>query len=87
MCGHSPPPSRKSITGVPANKIIEAARLYATSKPAAMVNSANSTVHHTNGVQNHRAIISLIGLTGNFDRKGGNQVMEPISVLSSSHRS
>ena len=69
----------EDITGVPANKIIEAARLYATTKPAAMVNSANSTVHHTNGVQNHRAIISLIGLTGNFDRKGGNQVIEPIS--------
>jgi anaerobic selenocysteine-containing dehydrogenase len=67
------------ITGVPADKIIEAARLYATSKPAAMVNSACATTHHTNGVQNHRAIISLIGLTGNFDRKGGNELIEPIS--------
>jgi anaerobic selenocysteine-containing dehydrogenase len=69
----------EGITGVAADKIREAARLYATTKPAAMMNSANTTVHHTNGVQNHRAIISLIGLTGNFDRKGGNQVIEPIS--------
>jgi len=40
-----------------------------------MVNSASVTVHHTNGVQNHRAITALIGLTGNFDRKGGNRVI------------
>jgi anaerobic selenocysteine-containing dehydrogenase len=40
-----------------------------------MLNSASVTVHHTNGVQNHRAVTALIGLTGNFDRKGGNQVI------------
>ena len=79
MCGHSPRLSPKVLQGYRADKIIEAARLYATTKPAAMMTSANTTVHHTNGVQNHRAIISLIGLTGNFDRKGGNQVIEPIS--------
>ncbi len=73
------PTRTEGITGVPAEKIMEAARLYATTKPAALMTSANTTVHHTNGVQNHRAIISLIGLTGNFDRKGGNQVIEPIS--------
>jgi anaerobic selenocysteine-containing dehydrogenase len=65
----------EQITGVDADKIIRAARLYATTKPAAMVNSASVTVHHTNGVQNHRAITALIGLTGNFDRKGGNHVV------------
>ncbi len=63
------------ITGVPAEDIIKAARLYATSRPAAMVGSASVTVHHTNGVQNHRAITALIGLTGNFDRRGGNHVV------------
>jgi len=73
------PSATEDITGVPSDKIVQAARLYATSKPAAIMTSANTTVHHTNGVQNHRAIISLIGLTGNFDRKGGNQVIEPIS--------
>ena len=63
------------ITGVPAEEIVRAARLYATSKPATMVGSASVTVHHTNGVQNHRAVTALIGLTGNFDRKGGNHVV------------
>ncbi len=73
------PTVTEKITGVPSEKIIQAARLYATTKPAAVMTSANTTVHHTNGVQNHRAIISLIGLTGNFDRRGGNVVIEPIS--------
>ena len=69
-CATFSPEATERITGVPADKIIKAARLYATTKPAAMVNSASVTVHHTNGVQNHRAITALIGLTGNFDRKG-----------------
>ena len=39
------------------------------------MNSASVTVHHTNGVQNHRAITALVGLTGNFDRRGGSHVV------------
>ena len=69
------PTVTENITGVPAKKIMAAARLYATSKPAGMLNGANATTHHTNGVQNHRAITALIGLTGNYDIKGGNYVM------------
>jgi anaerobic selenocysteine-containing dehydrogenase len=70
----------ESITGVPAEQIVGAARLFATTKPAALATSASPTVHHTNGVQNHRAIISLLGLTGNFDQRGGNYVV-PLSWL------
>lgn len=69
------PEVTEGITGIPADKIVNAARVYATTKPAAIVTSASVTVHHTNGVQNHRAIMALIGLTGNFDRKGGNHVV------------
>jgi anaerobic selenocysteine-containing dehydrogenase len=65
------------ITGVSADLIVSAARLYARTKPAAMMNSASPTVHHTNGVQNHRALTALIGLTGNFDAMGGNYVAPP----------
>ncbi len=65
------------ITGVPVDLVTGAARLYAKTKPAAMMNSASPTVHHTNGVQNHRALIALIGLTGNFDVRGGNCVAPP----------
>jgi anaerobic selenocysteine-containing dehydrogenase len=42
-----------------------------------MLNGPNATVHHTNGIQNHRAITALVGLTGNFDRAGGNYVVPP----------
>jgi anaerobic selenocysteine-containing dehydrogenase len=71
------PKSAEQITGVPAELIKEAARLYATTKPAALMVSASPTVHHTNGLQNHRALIALIGLTGNFDREGGNYAYPP----------
>jgi anaerobic selenocysteine-containing dehydrogenase len=72
-----PPTVAGDITGVPPGRIVEAARLYATSKPACMLNSANATTHHTNGIQNHRALTALIGLTGNFDVEGGNPLVKP----------
>jgi anaerobic selenocysteine-containing dehydrogenase len=71
------PETTMDITGVSADLIVSAARLYAKTKPAAMMNSASPTVHHTNGLQNHRALIALVGLTGNFDAKGGNYVAPP----------
>ncbi|MGD0779961.1 MAG: molybdopterin-dependent oxidoreductase [Dehalococcoidales bacterium] len=60
------------ITWVPAAKIIEAARLYASLKPARLHMSSNSTTHHNNGVQNHRAVILLAAITGNIGITGGN---------------
>ena len=71
------PEVTEQITGVSADLIVRAARLYATTKPAAMYLSANTLVHHTNGVQNQRASAALIGLTGNMDRKGGNHAIPP----------
>ena len=72
-----PPAVAGEITGVPPQRIVDAARLYATTKPACMLNSPNATTHHTNGLQNTRAVIALIGLTGNFDVKGGNPLVKP----------
>jgi len=69
------PEQTEKITGVPARVIEAAARLFATTKPASIMTSASPTVHHTNGVQNHRAIICLSGLTGNYDAPGGNHVV------------
>lgn len=68
------PERAEEITKVPKEKIIEAARLYSTVKPAAFMPSASPVVHHTNGVQNYRAAMLLVGLTGNFDVMGGNLV-------------
>ncbi len=70
----------EQVTGVPAALIREAALLYATSKPAAMMPGSTPVVHHTNGVQNQRAAAALVGLTGNWDVPGGN-VVQPMSWL------
>lgn len=59
------------ITGVPADKIIEATRLFGKEKPATWLGSAAPTVHSSNAVQNHRGILSFMALTGNLDVEGG----------------
>ena len=69
------PEKGQELTGVPADKITKAARMYASIKPAAIMPSASPVVHHTNGVQNYRAVFDLIGLTGNYDIVGGNLVV------------
>lgn len=74
------PEKGEVLTGVAKDKIIAAARLYATTKPASIMQSASAVTHHTNGVQNYRAIFSLIALTGNYDIYGGN-VNDPPSFL------
>jgi len=71
------PEKGEELTGVPADKIVKAARMYASTKPAAIMPSASPVVHHTNGVQNYRAVFALAGLTGNYDIAGGNFVVPP----------
>ena len=60
------------ITGLKPEDILEATRIYATNGPACTYFSASAIVHHINGFQTHRAILCLSGLTGNYDRPGGN---------------
>ncbi|MFC2071802.1 molybdopterin-dependent oxidoreductase [Chloroflexota bacterium] len=57
----------EKLTWVPTAKIREAAILFATQKPARLETSIASTTHHTNGVQNHRAMILLSAITGNIE--------------------
>jgi len=73
LAGQYPPEQVEKITWVPASKVRSAALLYAGTGPAKLTLSANATTHHSNGLQNHRAIILLAALTGNFDVAGGNQ--------------
>ena len=61
------------ITGVPAEQVVAAAKLYGTSRPAQITISACATAHHSNGFQNHRAILLLAALCGNLDVTGGNR--------------
>ncbi len=74
------PEKTERITGVKKEDMIKAARLYAATKPAAMLTSASPVVHHVNGIQNYRAVMCLVALTGNYDIIGGNRVL-PSSYL------
>jgi anaerobic selenocysteine-containing dehydrogenase len=70
-----PPEKVADITWVPSNKIREAARIYATTKPAALHHRV-SMEQNVNSVQTCRALIIMIALTGNIDVKGGNLLPE-----------
>lgn len=59
------------ITGIPAILIEEAAKLWATARPGTWMGSSCGTTHSSNSHNNNRAIISLVGLVGNFDVEGG----------------
>ncbi len=58
------------ITGVPAEKIAEAARLYAQSDPAAILYTMGIT-QHSSGTDNVMALAGLATLTGNLGKRGG----------------
>jgi thiosulfate reductase / polysulfide reductase chain A len=59
------------ITWVPANMISEAARMYATTKPASHYHRIGIE-QNVNSTQTARAFNILIAITGNIDVKGGN---------------
>ena len=68
-----PPARAAGICGVAAEDIVRAAELFATTPPAQIMLSPTATVQHSNGFQNHRAVILLSAVTGNLDREGGNR--------------
>ncbi len=70
-----PPEKVADITWVPPNLIREAARLYATTKPAAL-HARAGTEQNINSIQTGRALAIMIALTGNIDVKGGNLLPE-----------
>ena len=59
------------ITWVPGNMIREAARMYATTKPASHYHRIGIE-QNVNSTQTARAFNILIAITGNIDVKGGN---------------
>ncbi len=66
-----PPEKVAEITWIPAEKIIEAARMYATSKPAAI--QWGVAIDQTREcLPNTHALIALWSVTGNMDVPGGN---------------
>ena len=62
-----------TVTGVPAEKVREAARLLAANRPVSMY-MHNGVGQHTNATQTSWAIATLYALLGDIDRQGGNVV-------------
>lgn len=60
-----------AITEVPAEKIAAAARLFAQSPSACIVQGTNSLDQHAVGLQNSRCVAILQAITGNIDNAGG----------------
>ena len=75
------PEVAEKITWVPAETIRKIARMYATSKPAAIAQGV-SLDHCPNGVQTSRAISILVAITGNLDIPGGNICSPPLRQTS-----
>ena len=63
----------ESKTGISASKITELAKIYATTEPA-LLRDGNGHDMNNNGAQTIRALMFLIGITGNYDVPGGNVV-------------
>jgi formate dehydrogenase alpha subunit len=63
------PEKASKITGVPADDIVRAARMYGTAGTASIVYSMGIT-QHTTGVDNVRSLANLAMLTGNIGRPG-----------------
>lgn len=59
--------SVEQITGVPRDKVVEAARLYATNKPATLLYAMGIT-QHSHGTDNVAATANLAMLTGNIGK-------------------
>ncbi|MEW6620188.1 MAG: formate dehydrogenase subunit alpha [bacterium] len=62
------PEKTEEITGVPADEIIKAARIYATADKASIIYSMGIT-QHTTGTDNVFSIANLAMLTGNVGRE------------------
>jgi anaerobic selenocysteine-containing dehydrogenase len=73
------PEKVEGITWVPAKKIVDAARLYATHRPGGMMTSAQGTTHDLNATNNHRAILMIPAICGYVDVPGG--IVKPTHPL------
>lgn len=74
----------EKITWVPAKKVIDAARLYATNRPGGLMTCAQGTTHNLNATNNHRAILMVPAICGFIDVPGGIFVpTEPLEGMAS----
>jgi hypothetical protein len=72
VCAEFPPERVAEICGIEADDLPRR-RAVRHQPPAQIMLSPTATVQHSNGFQNHRALILLSAVTGNLDREGGNR--------------
>ncbi|HDZ91926.1 MAG: molybdopterin-dependent oxidoreductase [Deltaproteobacteria bacterium] len=69
----------EKITWVPKEKIRDAARLFSTTRPAA-IQWGVAIEQQVNCADNNRALMALMGITGNIDVPGGQMLFSPPKV-------
>jgi anaerobic selenocysteine-containing dehydrogenase len=67
-----PPQRAAELCWLPTNQIVQAARLFATIKPACLHTRLGSGAQQVNSTQTARATACLMALAGNIDVPGGN---------------
>ena len=65
------PARAAEITGVPPDKIVQAARMFAGAPSACIVQGTNALDQHAVGLQSSRCVAILQAITGNVDNPGG----------------
>ncbi len=64
------PEKAEEITGVPAEDIKLCAKMLHENGPVSINQSSAALAHHFNGMQNHRAVMALSVLLGDYDKEG-----------------
>ncbi|MBI2880337.1 MAG: molybdopterin-dependent oxidoreductase [Candidatus Tectomicrobia bacterium] len=77
----TPLPETAQVTGVPADQIRRAARMFAILKPSCYY-TYNGVEQHPTATQTNRAISLLFALTGQFDAPGANVLFPRIAAES-----
>lgn len=75
-----PPERAARITWVPADKIIEAAVMFATNRPAVSAHGMG-VEHHPNHIAAIQARHALMAITGNIDIEGGSYMPGPARCI------
>lgn len=73
-----------SVCGIKRREFERAVKLITDNPPMAQQIGNAGMIHHTNGVQNFRAIDALSAITGSFDRRGGN-LPTPVDISRDIH--
>jgi len=79
--GEYPLDKVEQITWVPKEKIQEAARLFATTRPAA-IQWGVALEQQITCADNNRSLMALMGITGNIDVPGGQVLFRPPRIRS-----